>query len=84
MANYINREDLYLHDAPELKERTKARLTQVFKMGMTEVGTAQFGVEGVVSGLYIEKVWRYSEDEWNSYMDWAISVISKDKASKIE
>lgn len=46
-------------------------------IGMTEVMTAEFGVAGVVSGLYIEKVWRFTDEEWNDYIAWMQSVIDE-------
>lgn len=73
----INRSDLYLYDTPELKERTKNRLTEMNDLGMEESGTASFGLVGVMSGLYIEKVWRYSDEDWKDYMDWVKSLINK-------
>lgn len=62
---------------PELKARTMKRIIEIKKCGMTEVAYAQFGVEGVVSGLYIEKVWRFSDEEFKDYMGWANSVIER-------
>ena len=60
----INRTDLYRHDEPEHFERTKKRLTEISECGMEETGIASFGYEGVMSGLYIEKVWSYSDDDF--------------------
>lgn len=51
-------------------ERTKIRLIEMNELGMTETGIASFGIEGVMSGLYIERVWGYNDEEWNGYMDW--------------
>jgi NOL1/NOP2/fmu family ribosome biogenesis protein len=81
-GSLADRKDFYLHDKPELKERTKNRLEQISKMGMTEVGTAEFGVKGIMSGLYIERVWSDSDKDWNDYMDWAKSLINKPIESK--
>jgi hypothetical protein len=41
------------------------------------VGIAQFGYKGVMSGLYIEKVWSYSDADFKGYMDWAKGLIAK-------
>lgn len=71
--------DFYDHRKPELKERTKKRLLEIEKCGMTEVGFGQFGVKGVMSGLYIEIVWTYSDEEFEDYMTWAKEVIQRKK-----
>lgn len=73
----INRSDWYEYNKPERKERTKARLQEIIDCGMTEVGTASFGYKYVMSGLYIENVWSYTDEEFNSYMDWAKGLIAK-------
>lgn len=78
----INRKDLYEYGKVDLKERTKNRLKQINKMGMTEVGTSQFGIDGIMSGLYIEKVWSYSEDDWNEYIVWVKNLIKKKTSNK--
>lgn len=77
MINYIERKDFYMYDKPEIEERTKSRLVQISEMGMIVIGTAQFGIEGIMSGLYIEKIWSYSDREWNDYIEWVskLSVI---------
>mgnify|MGYP003108752120 CR=1 FL=1 len=49
-------------------------------MGFTEVGNAEFGIESVFSGLYIEKVWDYSNKYWNDY----IKFINDCKMSKVK
>lgn len=61
--------------------RTKIRLEQVQQLGMTEVMTAEFGIKGVCSGLYIEKVWHLSEDEWFAYLAWVCEM--KGGANKV-
>jgi len=73
----INRHDLYQFDKPELKERTKQRLTEMAELGMHESGNASFGYENIMSGLYIEKIWNYSDEEFNDYMDWVKELINK-------
>ena len=73
----INNDDFYKYNKP--KERTRKRLIEIANCGMQEVGIASFGVEGVMSGLYIEKVWSYSDKDFNEYMDWAKSLINKNK-----
>jgi hypothetical protein len=71
----IERNDLYEYDKP--KDRTRKRLTEIADCGMEEVGIAQFGYKGVMSGLYIEKVWSYSDADFKGYMDWAKGLIAK-------
>jgi hypothetical protein len=71
----INDPDLYEYNKP--KERTKARLTQMANMGLEETGIASYGIKGIVSGLYIEKVWSYSDEEWDDYINWMQSVIDQ-------
>lgn len=66
----IDRPDFYDCTKPELRERTRQRLTQISDLGMIEVMTAQFGIPGLMSGLYIEYVWNYSDDDFNGYLDW--------------
>ena len=74
-GGFINREDFYQWNKP--KERTKNRLTEMYDLGMTEVGVAQFGIKDVMSGLYIEMVWSYTDEEFKSYMDWVKSLIKE-------
>ena len=71
----IDRKDLYEFD--KSKDRTKKRLTEMAEIGMEEVGTAQFGVKHVMSGLYIEMVWSYSDEEFDSYMKFVKGLIFK-------
>lgn len=75
----IDRIDLYMVD-DEFKERTKERLVRMAELGMEETGLASFGYKGVMSGLYIEMVWRYTDKEFDDYMNWAGDLIKK-KAS---
>lgn len=76
----INNNDFYEHSKPELKERTKQRLTEMAELGIEEVAIAQFGYKGIMSGLYIEKVWSYSDEDFKNYMDWAKELISSKTA----
>lgn len=70
----------YEHGKPDLKERTKKRLIRISDCGMTISGSGEFGYDGVMSGLYIEKVWSYPAKDFNSYMKWVIGLIKrKDK-----
>ena len=69
----IERNDLYEYNKP--KERTKKRLAEMAECGMEEVGKAHFGYRGVMSGLYIEMVWNYSDNDFKHYMTWAKKLI---------
>lgn len=72
----INDKTLYLHNHDEeLNKRTKSRLKEITSLGLTEVGLAQFGIEGKMSGLYIEMVWNYSEKDWAEYIDYIKSLL---------
>jgi len=73
----IDNKDYYNHFKPETNNRTRERLIQIAESGMSEVGYGQFGVNGIMSGLYIEKVWNYSDEDFKSYMDWAIELITR-------
>lgn len=79
MEDFVNRKDFYRYKRPDLEERTKNRLTQISEIGMTEVGTAEFGVKGIMSGLYIERVWDYDDKNWDEYIEWAKDLINKNK-----
>lgn len=73
----INRSDFYLYKNDDLNERTKNRLIQIAEMGLEEVMVAEFGIPGIMSGLYIEYVWRDSEEDWSEYISWINSLINK-------
>ena len=73
----INRQDLY---NGKFDERTRERLTDILNLGMREVMTAEFGVPGVMSGLYIERVWSYSDNEFADYLQWATDLIEQKKS----
>lgn len=80
----VNRKDLYKYDS-EYNERTKARLIEMAELGMHETGVAEFGYKNVMSGLYIEKVWNYSDEDFKGYMDWVKELIKeKEKENKIK
>lgn len=79
----LNRKDFYFDCDAELKERTKSRLARMSDAGMSEVGIAEFGVEGIVSGLFIEMVWGYSDEAFDDYMKWAIELIGTKKTGTI-
>ena len=71
----IERKDFYEYDKP--KERTRKRLNQIAECSMEEIGVATFGIKDVTSGLHIEKVWSYSDEDFKDYMDWVNSLQKK-------
>lgn len=71
----INRADLYEYG--QSKDRTKKRLIEIAELGMRETGTASFGYIGAMSGLFIEKIWYYSDEKFESYMNWVRQKISE-------
>jgi len=75
----VNRRDFY---TGQFDERTRARLTKILNLGMIEVSIAEFGFPGVMSGLYIERVWSYSDEEFLDYLEWAKDLIQKSKNAK--
>ena len=77
----VDDNDFYEHSKPELKERTKKRLTEMAELGMKETGLGSFGYENIMSGLYIEKVWSYSDENFKAYIDWVKELI-KTKVNK--
>jgi len=71
----IDNQDYYEYDKPENTERTRARLIELRDMGMTDCGNQQFGVNGIMSGLYIEMVWRYTDEEFDDYLEWVKELV---------
>lgn len=65
----IERKDLYCIEK-QSNETMKKRLTVMAELGMEEVGVAQFGIREVMSGLYIEMVWNFTDEKFNDYMTW--------------
>jgi hypothetical protein len=59
------------------RERTRNRLIQMAELGMEEIGHASFGVKDIMSGLYIEMVWSYSDESFEDYLSWVKEMISK-------
>lgn len=74
MAIDINKKEYYDFGKPEILDRTKNRLIQMSELGMSEVGYGQFGIKNVMSGLYIEKVWNYSDEDFIDYIDWVKEI----------
>lgn len=64
----IDNENWYCNN--ENQKRTRRRLLELNYLGCKEVGIAQFGIDKVFSGLYIESVWKYSESQWDDYVKW--------------
>lgn len=49
---------------------TEERLKQLNSLGCESVGFGQFGIPNVFSGLYVEKVWSYTDEQWDDYIEW--------------
>ena len=73
----INNSFFYMYNRKDKKQETKLRLQQLVDLGCTELGVASFGIDGVFSGLYIERVWNLSEKDWNDYLNWIIELKNK-------
>ena len=71
----IDRTEFYEFTRPELEGRTRERLTQIKDLNLEEVGLGEFGIKGIFSGLYLERVWSYSDNDWNDYIDWIKTLI---------
>ena len=76
----VNENSLYEHDKP--KERTQQRLIEIAECSMELVGYGEFGYKGIMSGLYIEKVWSYSDESFKDYMTWAKQLIKEKTSNK--
>lgn len=74
---FIYRKDYKKYDK-KLMERTKERLLLIESLGMEEVSIGQFGIPSLMSGLYIEMIWDYSDDDFNSYIEW-VKILKKRK-----
>lgn len=64
--------DLYKKYDKKLMERAKERLLLIESLGM-EVSIGQFGIPS-----YIEMIWDYSDDDFNSYIKW-VKILKKRK-----
>lgn len=61
----------------ENREEIKDRLATIWDMGLSDLGNGQFGIKDVMSGLYIEMIWRYTNKEFTDYMEWTKDLIDK-------
>lgn len=76
----VNRESFYGPNDETVNERTKQRLKRMIDCGMVEVERDNFGYDGILSGFYIERVWSYSDNDFDDYLEWAESLYkSKQK-----
>lgn len=66
------------------KTRTRERLKLIWDLGFTEVGIAHFGIKGSVSGLYIEKIWNETDQEFYSRIEWMKSCTKQLEENKKE
>lgn len=71
----INRKDYYLFNVSDFQNSiTKDRLIELNSLGMEEVGYGEFGIKGLMSGLYIERVWSFNAVNWKNYIEWVKSL----------
>lgn len=75
---YVAQNIYYCNDADSDKI-TEQRLFQIWKLGLKAMGYGQFGINNVMSGLYIEMIWNYSEKQWDDYIEW-IKQLKNEKA----
>ena len=75
----INDKSFYLYNRKDKKQETKTRLQQLVDLGCTETGIASFGIEGIFSGLYIERVWNLPAKEWDEYLAWIVELKKQKK-----
>ena len=75
----INRNDYYMYSKPELRKRTRNRLIEMAELGMEDLGGANFGIRNVMSGLYIETVWSFTDEEFNQIPIQALGKILKNQ-----
>jgi hypothetical protein len=61
---------------------TRERLIELNELGCDpNYVSASFRIDGVFSGLYIEKVWSYDAERWRSYINW-IKKLKREKQKK--
>jgi len=71
----INDENLYCNW--KNVTRTRNRIIQIAEMGMHMFHNYSFGIKGIMSGLYLERVWSYSDEQWNDYINWVIELTKE-------
>lgn len=74
----ITKLDYYPTDDSNSEEyyKVRRRLERMRDLGMVEMSSMSFGIPGVMSGLYIERVWSYSNEEFNDYLDLVEELLS--------
>ncbi len=77
------RKDLYNISKPEIKKITENRLNELQSLGMKEVGIGEFGIKNIISGLYIEQVWNYTDEKFNEYVSFVKDAILENELNKI-
>jgi hypothetical protein len=67
----IHKEEYYPFEANlDGRRIIRERLQQLAALGLEQVAPGQFGIDGVMSGLYIERVWNFSHQEFSEYVEW--------------
>lgn len=75
----INKPDYYYGQNDINKVRIERRLRELNALGLSEVGYGEFGIPGLMSGLYIERVWNFNAVNWKNYIDWVKSLKHEQK-----
>jgi len=70
MIGTIDINTSWFYQENKSRTRTINRLLEIKKLGLWEISTAQFGIPGLMSGLYIEMIWNYNDAEWERYIKW--------------
>ena len=63
-------------------QEQKKRLVELYNRDFDVVGLGHFGYKNVLSGLYLEMIWNYSDEEWKEYIEWANTVVKKYKDNR--
>ena len=71
----INIENESYYCNRENEKRTKDRLIEIDKIWLSEVWIAEFWIPWIMSWLYIEKIWNYSDDDFESYIEWIKDLL---------
>lgn len=69
----IEYEDYYCNK--ENVERTKERLIELSNLWLSSVWYGEFWIDKLLSWIYIERIWWYSDEKWLEEIVWIKSVI---------
>lgn len=77
MSINIKNESYYYNK--ENEERTKNRLIEIDKLWLSEVWIAEFWIPWIMSWLYIERIWEYSDDDFKLEIEWIKDLLKSKK-----